>query len=43
MRYTLITAAGKNMEFHVKECAKLFQAIFGGVIEEVYDGRVEYS
>lgn len=43
MRYTLITAAGNSMEFHVKECAKLFQALLGGIIEEVYDGRVEYS
>jgi hypothetical protein len=43
MRYTLITAAGNIMEFHVKACAKLFQAILGGVIEEVHDGGIEYS
>lgn len=43
MRYTLITATGKSMEFHILECAKLFQVVFGGVIEEVHDGRIEYS
>jgi hypothetical protein len=43
MRYTLKTATGTCMSFYLFECAKLFQGVFGGVIEEVYDGRVEYS
>jgi hypothetical protein len=43
MRYTLTTSAGNSMVFYILECAQLFQAVWGGIIEEIYDDRVEFS
>lgn len=32
MKYTLITDAGKIMQFFVQEVATLYQTIYGGVV-----------
>lgn len=40
MKYVLITNKGRQLVYHVKECAKLFQKVFGGEIHEVYDGVI---
>lgn len=35
MRYLLVTQSGKQLVYHVKACAELFQQIFGGQIHIV--------
>jgi hypothetical protein len=32
MKYLLVTPSGRQFSYYVKECAELFQTVFGGQI-----------
>ena len=40
MQYLLITPSGRQLMFHVKECAEIFKKITGGQIHDVDRGMI---
>jgi hypothetical protein len=43
MKYLLVTPSGRQFAYYVKDCAVLFQQIFGGQIHMLEHGSIKDS